>query len=162
MVLRKALRETVMFKRLHAEFSLRGNPQELSKGMWAPEFTASVMGTGKTLSTSQLKGHSTILLFVSGEEFSSSLYENLATAIHAFWHKVNGNLYLVCSGGEELCRQFARNHRVKGFTPDQVPVVLDEGGRIARDFLVSSTPQSVMLDQDGRVSLYGHPSEQVE
>jgi hypothetical protein len=155
-VLQKALRETVMFKRLYAEFS----PKQFSKGMSAPEFTASVMGTSKTLSMSQLKGRSAILLFVSGEEISSPLYDNLAAVIHAFWHRVNGNVYLVCSGGEELCGQLARNHQVRGFAADQVPVLLDEGGRIARNFLVNSTPQSVMLDQDARITLYGYPSEQ--
>jgi hypothetical protein len=159
MVLRRALRETVMLKRLWTTIRFAKSPKQFSPEMSAPEFTACVMGTPDTLSTSQLKGQPSILLFVSGEENSSPRYSNLAAAIHGFWHKVNGKIYLVCSGGEELCRQFARNHQVRGFTPDQVPVLLDEGGRIARNFLVNSTPQSVMLDQDARVTLYGYPSE---
>jgi len=159
-VLRKALRETVILKRRYTDFSFKGNPEHSAKRTSAPEFTASVIGTHNTLSTSQLKGRPTILLFVSGEEFSSPLNDNLAAVIHAFWHKVNGNLYLVCSGSEEGCHQFARNHLVRGFAADQVPVLFDEGGRIARNFLVNNTPQAVMLDQDTRVTLHGYPSEQ--
>jgi hypothetical protein len=54
-------------------------------------------------------------------------------------------------------RGLADIHRVQGFTEHQVPLALDDGGAIARDFLISDTPQSVELDEDVRVRRYGRP-----
>jgi hypothetical protein len=112
--------------------------------------------TGKSLSISNLKGHRSTLLFVSPEEVSP-LYENLDIGIHAMWHETDGHVYLVCNGSEEACRQLASDYRVEGFAEDQVPVILDEGGRLARSFLIDGTPQAVSLDSDLQVRRYGYP-----
>ena len=162
MLLQEVLRRTVRFKRLYTGSPRRSRREQLSTGALstgtlAPEFTAPVLGTDRTVSTSDLKGHSTILLFVSPGETSSPFYEKLSVGTHALWHKAGGHLYFVCSGGEQACRQIMRDHHVEGFGRGHVPVVLDEGRRIAQSFLITDTPQAVMLDEEGRVSRYGHP-----
>lgn len=156
-LLQNLLRRTVWYKQLHVDFRRHSMPEQLTMGMAAPEFTAPLLGTGRTLSTTNLKGLTTILLFVSPLEASSSLYKNMVDSIHALWHKAGGNLFLVCSGGEEACRQIALDHHLDGFRHGQIPVILDEGGRIAQSFHISKTPQAVMLDDDALVSRCGHP-----
>ncbi len=157
LLLREALRGTMRLERLLADFGRRDTRQQLPIGMLAPEFSAPVLGTGRTLRTSDLKGRSTILVFVSTAEAESRSYQKLAVGIHALWHKAEGNLYLVCNGAEEECRRFAADHHLGGFGHDEVKVVLDEGARIARSFLITGTPQAVELDYDARVARYGRP-----
>lgn len=153
-VLEEILRRTVSFRQIYVNSHRRSRHQQLSTGTPAPEFSAPVLGT---ISTSNLRGRSTILLFVSPAEGSSPLYRKLSVAIHALWHRADSSLYLVCIGGEDACRQIVRDHHVDGFRHGQVPVLLDEEGSIARTFFIGSTPQAVFLDQDVRVGRYGHP-----
>lgn len=165
-LLREVLRRTVLFKRLHSDFN-RSSESEKSKrlpaGSPAPDFTAPLLWTNGSLSARQLIGHPSILMFVSPEGNSVG-YKNLEAVIHVKWHETNGHIYLVCSGGEEGCRQLAREHSVKGHAVDTIPVIIDEGGRIAQSFLIDSTPQAVSLDEEGRIDRYGRPipSEDVE
>lgn len=158
-LLREILRRTVWFKRLQADFSRRAETQRqdwLRTGTPAPDFTAPLLGTGRHLSASDLRGQQSILLFVS-PGVASPLYDSLSLAIHGMWHKTEGHLYLVCNGSPEACRRFAEEHRVEGFAEDKVPVIVDEGGLIAKSFLIEATPEAVALDEDARVLRYGRP-----
>ncbi len=157
-VLREVLRKTIRFKQTLRNTSQR-TVEEISwlhTGTPVPDFTAPLLGTGESLTTSQLRGEPGILLFVNAEE-SSPFYEKLATAIHGMWHKAEGRIYLICNGTPEACRQFARKHSVDEVA-DKIPVVLDENGRIAESFRINETPQAVELDEYLRVKRYGRPS----
>jgi hypothetical protein len=154
-VLMEILRRTVRMKRLH--LNSRSKLQKLFVGERAPEFTGRVLGTDGLLRRSKLRGHTTRLLFVSPKDASSPLYTDLSVAIHAMWHAAKGNLYLICTGGEDACRQIVRDHRIDGLEHGRVPVVLDETGEIARRFFVNSTPQGVTLDERLRIARYGRP-----
>src|SRR5262249_47589641 len=46
---------------------------------------------------------------------------------------------------------------VEGLPQHEIPVILDEEGSIARNFLVKKFPQAVSLDEDVRVFRYGEP-----
>ncbi len=154
-LLKQVLWTTVRIKRFHLDSRrVRG----LSRGDGVPQFTGRVLGTDRVLKTSELRGRTTTLLFVSPDEASSPLYRNLSVAMHAMWHSADGQLYVVCSGREDACHQILRDHRIDGFQDDQVPVVLDETGDIARRFFIKSTPQAVTLDEDLRIARYGRPS----
>ncbi len=157
LILRQALREAVRLKRLCADFTAGVKWEGLTVGALAPEFSAPVLGTGETLLSSCLKGRSTILLFVSPQEASWATYNNLGFAIHALWHRVEGHIYLVCNGGEELCRQVAHDDRMSPFADTRVKLVLDETGYIARAFGITGTPQAVELDDEARIRRYGRP-----
>jgi len=159
LLLREILRKTVWLKRLHADLIHRSGEEELEwlrTGTPAPNFTAPLLGTNTSLSMSQLKGHQSILLFVSADA-PPPLYEKLDIAIHAMWHKTEGHLYLVCNGTAEGCRQLVSDHQVTQYTGDQLPILIDEGGRISQSFLINSTPQAVELDENIRVKRYGRP-----
>jgi len=157
-VLREALRRVIRFRRLHAAAAAaRDLGPWLPTGTAAPEFSAPELGTGRTIGTSDLRGRSTILLFVSPTEASSPSYQHLVEGIHAMWHKVEGNLYLVCSGGDEDCRRFASEHKTAGFGQDQLRGILDPGSAIARKFLITCMPRAVELDEEARVKKYGKP-----
>jgi hypothetical protein len=158
-VLRDILRRTLWFKRLTDGFSRRGESETQEPrptGVPAPDFTATLLSTGELWSSSQLKGHFSILLFVSPET-PSPHYEKIAIAMHAMWHEAGERLYLVCNGSPESCRQFTRIHRIEGLGEDQIQVLLDEGGQIAQSFLIDSAPQAVSLGEDLRVRRYGRP-----
>ena len=154
-VLQQILWRTVRIRRLHLNSR---KATGLSIGDRAPQFTGRVLGTDQFLRSSELRGHTTALLFVSPDEASSRLYANLSVAIHAMWHSTEGNLYVVCSGGEDACRRIIRDHGVDGFKDHEVPLVLDESGEIARRFFITSTPQGVRLDESLRIVRYGRPS----
>jgi hypothetical protein len=129
----------------------------LQIGTSAPEFSAPLLDDAGTLNRSALEGHPTILLFVSPIEASFSSYRGLSAAIHAFWHRVAGRVYLVCRGNQQECRQFAVVHDVPRFARHHVQIALDSQGEIANNFQVDSTPVAVELDEDATVKRYGRP-----
>ncbi len=155
-VLQEVLRGTAAIRRRYSG-SRETEPRQLVSGTPAPEFIAKVFGSKQTIGTSDLNGHSTILLFISPHDKASPLYDELALGTHALWHKAHGRLYLVCSGSEQSCRRLMRDHPVEGFDRGHVPLILDEDRSMAESFLVKTTPLAVMLDEEARVSRYGHP-----
>ena len=156
-ILRHAVREAVQLKSLYLDLKSKVRPAGLSVGARAPEFSASIFGTTETLRSSCLRGRSTILLFVDAKETNSRTYENLGVAIHVWWHRMQGNVYLVCAAEEELCRKVVKDERVKAFADDRVKVILDEKGYITRAFRITETPLAVELDEDMRIVRYGFP-----
>lgn len=156
-LLREALRETLEIKRAYSGFERHVPSTGLPSGVPAPDFSAPLLGTGQLLRTTDLKGESTILLFVSPGEASLPGYQYLTTAIHALWHRMEGCIYLVCSGSEEACRQFTLYSHFHGFRKERVQIVVDEGANIARSFQIDSTPTGVELDGDLLVRRYGRP-----
>lgn len=159
LVLRETLAEVVRIARLqgsaqHSEGTL---PAQLRKGTPAPEFITSPLEADQALRTSDLKGRSTIILFISPRESASPAYEKLAASIHALWHRSQGQFYLICSGAERPCRNLLRDYAVKGVGPGRIPLILDENRTIADSFMISATPMAVMLDEDAQVSRYGQP-----
>jgi hypothetical protein len=155
LILGRVLRETVILKRLRSDLKCRSKRERLPAGTAAPEFSAQIIGTGVTLTKSSLEGHPAILVFVSPAEMPLERYDNLRYAIHAMWHKVEGNIYLVCGESEQRCLQFANEQVRNGFEEHRIPTVLDRGNLIARRFLITTTPQAVELDRNVRVQRYG-------
>jgi hypothetical protein len=153
MLLREVLRRAAWLKRFYAD-SPRGNRMGLTGGGRAPDFLARVLDTDRVLTTSDLEAHETILMFLSTAESSSPLYRHLKAAIHALWHDVEGWLYIVCRGSEDACRHLARDVCPAGH---EVPVLLDEGGQMARSFFVDATPKALRFDEDIRLTRYGYP-----
>lgn len=160
-VLRGVLRDALSIKQLYGDKGHRVTSDQLAIGTPAPEFAAPILGTRTTVKSAQLKGRTTILLFLSPSEASSPLYRNVAAGIHALWHKAEGSLYIVCSGHKQPCRQLVLEHRVRGLD-GQIPVILDKESRVAKRFLISTTPQAVILDYDARVRRYGRPVSKEE
>ncbi len=163
-VLRDTLRETVWLQRLNREYARTRSDNRLPQGTRAPKFSAPVLDTGKTMALADLMGLSATLIFVSPADVASPLYHELPASIHGLWHRARGNLYIVCSGTAEQCRQlvsalqFGCDHRAG------VPILLDHNGRIAASFLVSQTPAAVRLDDQVRVQQYARQltAEEVE
>ncbi len=158
-LLQEVLLKTVKYKRLATSIKRNSSVEEISwlrKGAPIPEFTAPLIGTTGFLTKAELKGQRTILLFISTLE-DSPLYHKLSLAIHGMWHKVEGQLYVICRGTAESCRRLVNQHLVAEFSEDQIPVALDSEGQITESFRIRSTPQAVELDADSRVKRYGRP-----
>lgn len=149
--LHELLRQAVWLKGLYRE-----SDKHLHTGTPAPDFTAPLLGAEGRLSTRELRGHKSMLLFVSPFEARLPYYQTLRLAIHAMWHKADGHLYLVCHGPQAECLRLAEAHRVEGL-PNQPLLVWDEQGAVAAAFQVTNTPQAVLIDPSGRVSHHGHP-----
>ena len=152
LVLREALSETVKLKgRLYTRFD---RDDALLPGTRAPRFSASLLGSKRTLRTSDLRGHATILFFVSPREATTPLYKNLGMVLHAHMHKKEGHVYLVCAGTKQACSLF-RSTYAKQFPEDKI--LLDVSGSIVRSFRIATTPRAVELDENGNIARYGHP-----
>jgi peroxiredoxin len=138
----------------HTEFAV---VHQLQKGTPAPLFAANALGGGETVRTADLKGRSTIILFISPRESTSPAYEKLAASTHALWHRSQGQLYVICSGAEQPCRKLIRDYSVEGVGCGRIPLILDENQLIANSFSISSTPMAIMLDEEAKISRYGEP-----
>ena len=156
-LLRRALHEAVMLKRLYPDLARLLQPGSQASGTLAPDFSAPILGSGERLNRSNLIANPAIIVFVSPSEASLPGYQELGTAIHTFWHRVEGHVYLVCTGSEQACRQFSIDHRVNTFAIHQIPLVLDSQATIARAFQINSTPMAVELDEDCLITRYGRP-----
>jgi len=154
LVLREALRRAAWIQQFYRDSQGGREWHGLPSGTPAPKFSLPLLGTGKPLRTADLEGQSTVLFFVSPQQAATPSYDSLLAALHAWWHRMKGYSYLVCTGAKEACRQFAR-HDANGFPADKV--ICDEAGVLARGFRIDSTPQAVELDEVARVKRYGRP-----
>lgn len=151
---RTVLRKVAAMKRVRAILKAEA-PPKLAAGQLSPQFSVPLVDSEISLSTADLKGHETILMFVNSRDGLRVPHGQLATALHALWHKVNGKLFVLCNGDMQGCLKFAESVQI-GWLP--VPFALDEGGDVARRFLIETTPAAVELDEDLRIVRYGTPS----
>jgi hypothetical protein len=153
LALQATLRKTVLLKRFVSDAARINKFRGLPKDAPAPHFVAPVLGTDDILTTRNLEGHVTILLFASSGQSSSPFYEQLSFIIHVLWSRVEGHLYLICGGTDSECQRLLSDHKIK-----HVKTVVDHGMKIARLFLVDPTiPTAVELECDLRVRRYGKP-----
>jgi hypothetical protein len=157
-VLRVILRKTMWFQRFYAG----SNPANLNQNdllmseTSTPQFSLPALQTGKMVTTANLIGHRTLLCFVSPQP--TPLHRTLKAALHAWWHKMEGRVYIVCTGSEPACRELV-GESAKGFPLERT--IVDEAGILAQRFLIVNTPQAVELDENGQVKRVGSP-ESVE
>lgn len=157
-LLREVLLKTVKYKRIATTIKPNSNVEELSwlrEGSPIPEFTAPLANATGFLTNAQLKDRPAILLFLSTLE-DSTLYQMLAPAIHAQWHKVQGQLFVICRGTADSCRKLVKENLFTECT-ENIPVALDSDGEITASFRVQRTPQAIELDANSRVLRYGQP-----
>src|SRR5262249_18397980 len=121
-----------------------------------PNFAIPVLGTNHIVNRSKLKGHPTILLFISPKAASDLIYRNLRHGVHWMWHKVQGQLYLVCSGQEEQCRRLVEEYRLMGCSGEALPILLDPKRQVTNRFMIKTLPQALELDDGARVKRYGY------
>lgn len=153
-VLREAVRKAAWFQRFYADFDRGEEWHGLEPGTRAPRFSLPTLAFGKRLRTSALEGRSSILFFVSAQASSADTYGTLAPALHAWWHRLEGHVYLICTGAREACRRFVETH-ANGFPAERT--VYDEAGVLTRGFRISNMPQAVELDEDVQVKQCGRP-----
>lgn len=118
------------------------------RGRRVPQFAA-VDLWGEPVSSESIADKPTVLLFVSPDCSSCmvTLAELKPLATDATRH-----LVVVCSGGNDDCRQLALDHDLT------VPVVADEDGELMRLFGISGTPIAVRISAHGVIESYGEPA----
>lgn len=149
LLLHKVLRELAWLLR---EYDRRRQNASMWVGpvQW---FSAPVLGTEKTITSLDLLGDEAILMFVRPEDGAQEQDKQLRTSAHALSHK--GSLYIVCSGSAEGCGQVSAEFQFSGHERSRIPVLLDEGGAIARAFRVNHTPMAFRLDATARIVGFG-------
>jgi len=153
LVLCGVLRKAMWFQEFYSD---SGRPDRSHKSYSgknaAPKFSLPSLETGKHIQTIDLRGQSTLLCFVSPQP--TALYRTLMAALHAWWHRMDGRVYLVCTGTIERCRQLVGAY-ANGFPLGKI--ICDEAGVLARNFGIDNTPQAVELDQNADVRRFGRP-----
>ncbi len=157
MVLQELLDQALSHKRLYTRRVSRREVIGLPTGTRVPEFYGALLNSTRALNRSWFKGNETVLVFVAPHDTSLPGYRQLSTAVHALWHRLEEHVYMVCSGNQRECRQLASSHSISGCTEHDIPMLLDQGGSIARAFRIQTTPVAVELDEDGFIKRYGVP-----
>lgn len=151
-ILREILSETVWLKSLLEDLEDDGTGENrLPSGSRIPSFRARILGNDRLFSSRALKGGISLLLFASPMPTGSTSHAKLRESMHGLWHKAEGRIFVVCSGSKADCTELAQSLGTTTST------LLDPDGRIARKFLVESTPAAVLLDERGRIRSYGRP-----
>ncbi|HEY4027749.1 MAG TPA: hypothetical protein VGO86_15085 [Candidatus Dormibacteraeota bacterium] len=115
------------------------------------EFEALDLSTGAMLRSSELRGAPAALLFTAPHQSEGRRAEWLLDTIAGLRSKGGGRLYVLCEGSGAACSGLSR------LVGPDVPVLLDRGGKIRGQFLVTATPAAVLLDSDARIAQYGMP-----
>jgi len=150
LLLHQILREIMWLSQQRDD--LRSHPHLHVPGL-IPQFSASMLGTKKTVTPSDLIGQDTMLLFVRPEDAAHGLDKQLRTSTHGLWHKTSGKLYIVCSGNTDECRELLPELQFSERV--NIPVLLDQDGAMARAFQVKSTPIAFRLDAETRIVGFG-------
>lgn len=161
LVLQFLVREAARLKRAYGFSSTRiesQHMQTLANRALAPTFRASLLYTDELLSTSDLKGHSSILVFFRPDAIPSE-YQSFNVALRSWTQELDGHVYLICAGSRDECYRFASGpygHELRDFA---IPLLVDDDARIASSFGIEVTPQAVSLDSATRIVRYGRPFE---
>jgi hypothetical protein len=151
-VLYELVHRTAQLKRPYKWDHKAGQGAMLPPGTRAPAFSASLITSDQVLTSRDLVGRSTILLFISPDE-KILPDSDVAFFAHVVWHKSNGNAYLVCCGEADVCQKFSA--QAMDVMEHRIPVLWDHNGQIARQFQITVSPQAVELDREARVVRYG-------
>jgi hypothetical protein len=121
-----------------------------------PEFSAPVLGTAKVVTRADLHGREAIVMFVRPEDSANDLDKGLRASGHGLFHKANGNLYVVCTGAADRCRELLPEFEFAEHGSTTIRVIWDENGSLARSFLVSRTPVAYRLDDKAQIIGFGY------
>lgn len=160
LVLYVTLRRAARLSRLYSIVEERERREAATNPPWLipvgtelPEFAAPVLSTNRILTDADLKGHETILVFISPADASSlsghQNYHLLVPAFISMWERMEGEVYLVCRGNRQDCERLVDGSQAKA--------ILDETGVLFSRFSIDRTPRAVELDEQLRVTRYGEP-----
>ena len=143
------LRQLAELRRLVEQGSLSIGDR-LPLGSVAPEFLSRDLHSGRRVSSEQLKGGERVLLFLSAE---CEVCKGLADSLQE--RATNGlpPIIAFCHGNEKRCRRFVPKLGLR------IPLLLERALETARLYGVSGFPTAVIVDQEGKIRGYGHPSD---
>ena len=130
---------------------LASAPDKGSVNIESSWFEALKADSGELISTADLVGDESILLFVSVADRDSPLYSQLNTSVAWLRRKSDGHLYVVCNGSLDGCREIGANLQRTDSLEERVPMLIDEEGEISASFAIEQTPSAVMLDKNARI-----------
>lgn len=120
-----------------------------------PTFRAELFEPSMTLRSEDLRGDSSMLLFIDPESVFAMTPATFPTVLHLLLHRIDGYLYVVC-GNRAQCRRL----KSMGVLPDsywaRTRLVLDPRNDLREKLGVSSSWTAVLIDAAGRVARVGH------
>ena len=147
------VRETLWVKNL---FFVENGPLDqivTTLGSRIPKFTAKYLGGTGTLSHRTLLGKSTMLLIV--EATTCFQYHVFQTILRALLSKVDGNVYVICSGTEKQCQRFFERNQVYQHWKEWIHFVIDANNELTSYFDCENSPLAIHVDQNGIVRKLG-------
>jgi len=117
-----------------------------------PSFSSPLLGSDTTVTSADLVGQETILLFIRPEDGSQEADVRIHQSAHILYHKAK--LYIICRGSQEKCQEAAREAQFSDVV--SVPVLLDRDGAISQQFQVSRTPIAFKVNEKGQITSVGH------
>lgn len=141
--------------------TLRPPPEPMAKliGSTLPPFRNRLLDSDLSVTDDDVRSNLSMLFFVQLADLSIWAPEVLRSLILPMWAKVDGPLFVVCTGSEAECRQLKRELHLDGVGGDDVSILIDEEQTLATALEVSSTPCSVMFEPGGRIIKIGRPSK---
>lgn len=131
----------MIYLRLGPEQNLLATSEGLELGKPIPEFEAGEISQNRNLTIGDLKGHPSVLVFVSP---SCSPCKELMPHIKEFQHQWDGkiNLVLFCQGEMQPAKDFYSAYDLNTL------LVIDQNGKLSETFHVRATPFAYSLDKN--------------
>lgn len=158
MVLQAILSGALSLKRKRATLRRPPDPMARLIGSTLPAFRSRVLDSAASVTDEDVRSNLSMLFFVQLADLSTWTPAVLRSLILPMWAKVDGPLYVVCTGSDAECRQLKSELLLDGVGRDDVSVLIDEQRTLTAALDVSSTPCSVMFEPGGRIIKIGRPS----
>jgi methylamine dehydrogenase accessory protein MauD len=122
----------------------------LERGSIAPAFVASDVGTGREVTDALLHDRTSLIVFLTP---TCQSCRSLAPDLRRFSAEHREiQVLVICAAPREHCEAFAREFDLR------LPVLVDEGQRISRDYRAIRTPSAILIDPQGQVRIQGLPN----
>lgn len=115
-----------------------------------PPFRLRVLGSDREITHGDVLGASSAVLFMDASSSDYGMaFDTSASIVNYLRDKVDGRVYLVCSGSEAEC-QTSYGHLSKYFQ-DDVQILLDPMRELAARMKIESSSAAVLIDSYGNV-----------
>lgn len=147
-------RNTLSLRRLLEPPAASGQPRD-ALGTTVTGFSARLLDSQDVITAADLRGQTTLLLFVAAMDMSAAASQLFSSVLRTFWPKYRESFYVVCRGAPEACAQLRDHYGLARSNERGIRVLLDEEGALARLFSVGAGATAVVVDETGNVAKVG-------
>lgn len=156
LALKAILRETMWLARLHIRPEAPADAMEQALGATMPKFSMRVLDSEDFITDRDLRGHFTILLFITRADFLRGNEIEFSSMMAGLLTHAEECLYIVCEGDDTDAHWILDRGRLEIYGRC-VRVLIDDNARFRSSLRITSTPSCVIFDEDGSLKRVGHP-----